>query len=60
MSYAYEVAEWQKEVDAEAARLVREGTPPGDAMKQAESIVKLRRQAAARRESRVGKPAEPR
>ncbi len=35
--------EWNREVDAEAARLVEEGTPPYEAVKRATEAVSRRR-----------------
>ncbi len=41
-----EKAQWDREVDDEAARLVREGVPPHDAMKRATANVSGRRRSA--------------
>lgn len=48
MSFELEKKSWDVEVDIEAAELVRRGTPPYEAMKQAESIVSVRRMEKAR------------
>ena len=50
-SYEWESAQWRAEVDAEAARLVRLGVPPWDAIVQARQRVRLKRQEAARASS---------
>jgi hypothetical protein len=46
-NFQWESQAWNEETDVEAARLVREGTPPWQAMQQAVEIVSLRRRAKA-------------
>ncbi len=45
---------WTDEVNAEAARLVRQGVPPFDAIIRARDIVSRRRAEKARRVTREG------
>ena len=45
-AYDIERKRWNTEVDTEAARLVRGGTPPYEAARQAASVVSLRRRIA--------------
>jgi hypothetical protein len=49
-----EKRKFENEVESEAARLVRDGTPPYDAIGRARDIVSSRRQEAAQRR-RAGK-----
>jgi hypothetical protein len=43
MSLRDAVRSWDVEVEAEAERLIREGTPPYDAIEKAKQIVSIRR-----------------
>lgn len=47
MTFKLESRIWEAEVDAEAARLVRLGVPPWDAMIQARQRVEHRRREAS-------------
>jgi len=42
---------WKNEVDAEAAKLIRQGFAPYEAMERAVKIIKLRRRIKAQGES---------
>lgn len=57
MAFYEEMRAWEAEVDAEAARLVREGTPPFDAIEQARQIVIARRRRAADNARKLDDPA---
>jgi hypothetical protein len=46
-TFDYEKRKFEDEVEAEAARLVRQGTPPYDAIDQARRMVTARRRQAA-------------
>jgi hypothetical protein len=41
------IADWDREVEAEAVKLIKSGTPPFDAMERARKTVERRRQQAA-------------
>lgn len=45
--FDYESQKWTREVDAEAAQLVRQGVPPWDAIQQARDAVARRRRQAS-------------
>jgi hypothetical protein len=45
----HEIQQWDREVDAEAARLIREGASPLEAAMQASDNVSKKRQKEARR-----------
>lgn len=55
-AFEREAANFQIEVDEEAARLVRLGVPPWDALIQARQRVSRRRRLAAQREGRDENP----
>ena len=44
------IEEWEREVEAEAVKLIRRGVSPWDAIKQAREIIAGRRQDKYRRE----------
>jgi hypothetical protein len=47
------IREWDLDVDLETARLIREGTPPYDAVEQAKKIVSRRRMKKAQKDGEV-------
>lgn len=57
MSFELEQAKrnWNREVDAETARLIDEGVPPHKAATRAESIVSMRRQQRVMRDRILGR-----